>query len=171
MHSAEVKAATCHFINCLLFAKCKRQQLINLIPVDWYSLIAKLMGQHGAHLGPVGPRWALCWPMNFALRVLNAFSMQEQRPDGTKPLPESNFTKKCSWPQSVVCNMCSGSKLLKLLPHHPRVINSNTQVSHTQSSSYQYFLYPYLQTYFIGTVSCNCPNASNPQNLGNGSNR
>ena len=20
------------------------------------------MGQHGAHLGPVGPRWALCWP-------------------------------------------------------------------------------------------------------------
>ena len=24
--------------------------------------IAKLMGQHGAHLGPVGPRWAPCWP-------------------------------------------------------------------------------------------------------------
>ena len=26
------------------------------------SKIAKFMGQHGAHLGPVGPRWALCWP-------------------------------------------------------------------------------------------------------------
>ena len=24
--------------------------------------IAKSMGQHGAHLGPVGPRWAPCWP-------------------------------------------------------------------------------------------------------------
>ena len=23
---------------------------------------ARLMGQHGAHLGPVGPRWAPCWP-------------------------------------------------------------------------------------------------------------
>ena len=22
----------------------------------------KFMGQHGAHLGPVGPRWAPCWP-------------------------------------------------------------------------------------------------------------
>ena len=29
-----------------------------------YSLIARSMGQHGAHLGPTGPRWApcLCWP-------------------------------------------------------------------------------------------------------------
>ena len=30
------------------------------------SLIARFMGltwgQHGAHLGPVGPRWAPCWP-------------------------------------------------------------------------------------------------------------
>ena len=24
--------------------------------------IAKFIGQHGAHLGPVGPRWAPCWP-------------------------------------------------------------------------------------------------------------
>ena len=26
------------------------------------SLIARFMGQHGAHLGPTGPRWAPCWP-------------------------------------------------------------------------------------------------------------
>ena len=26
------------------------------------SQIARFMGQHGAHLGPVGPRWAPCWP-------------------------------------------------------------------------------------------------------------
>ena len=35
--------------------------LINL--VSWkLPQIARFMGQHGAHLGPVGPRWALCWP-------------------------------------------------------------------------------------------------------------
>ena len=27
-----------------------------------YPQIAKFMGQHGAHLGPLGPRWAPCWP-------------------------------------------------------------------------------------------------------------
>ena len=26
------------------------------------TLIARFMGQHGAHLGPTGPRWAPCWP-------------------------------------------------------------------------------------------------------------
>ena len=26
------------------------------------TLIARSMGQHGAHLGPTGPRWAPCWP-------------------------------------------------------------------------------------------------------------
>ena len=26
------------------------------------SPIAKFMGNHGAHLGPVGPVWAPCWP-------------------------------------------------------------------------------------------------------------
>ena len=26
-----------------------------------YTQIAKFMGQHGAHLGPVGPGWAPCW--------------------------------------------------------------------------------------------------------------
>ena len=26
------------------------------------TLIASFMGQHGAHLGPTGPRWAPCWP-------------------------------------------------------------------------------------------------------------
>ena len=25
-------------------------------------LIARFMGQHGAHLGLIGPRWAPCWP-------------------------------------------------------------------------------------------------------------
>ena len=29
---------------------------------SFLSLIAKFMGQHGAHLGPTSPRWAPCWP-------------------------------------------------------------------------------------------------------------
>ena len=30
--------------------------------LDTVSQIANSWGQHGAHLGPVGPRWAPCWP-------------------------------------------------------------------------------------------------------------
>ena len=30
--------------------------------VSVLTQIAKFMGQHGAHLGPVGLRWAQCWP-------------------------------------------------------------------------------------------------------------
>ena len=33
-----------------------------LISIRIRSLIARSMGQHGAHLGPPGPRWAPCWP-------------------------------------------------------------------------------------------------------------
>ena len=33
-----------------------------LITGDKPFLIARFMGQHGAHLGPTGPRWAPCWP-------------------------------------------------------------------------------------------------------------
>ena len=29
---------------------------------DITALIARFTGQHGAHLGPTGPRWAPCWP-------------------------------------------------------------------------------------------------------------
>ena len=31
-------------------------------PCVFYTQIAKFMGQHGAHLGPISPRWAPCWP-------------------------------------------------------------------------------------------------------------
>ena len=39
-----------------------------LVENTWYldswmlTQIARFMGQHGAHLGPVGPRWAPWWP-------------------------------------------------------------------------------------------------------------
>ena len=33
--------------------------------------MSRCMGQHGAHLGPVGPRWAPCWPMTLAIRDYN----------------------------------------------------------------------------------------------------
>ena len=43
-------------------------------PNDWchaiISIHAGSWGQHGAHLGPVGPWWAPCWPMNLAIRGL-----------------------------------------------------------------------------------------------------
>ena len=38
------------------------------------SQIAKFRGQHGAHLGPVGPRWTHVGPMNLAIRGRGAFT-------------------------------------------------------------------------------------------------
>ena len=32
------------------------------------ALIARFMGQHGAHLGPTGPRWAPCWTHELCYR-------------------------------------------------------------------------------------------------------
>ena len=32
------------------------------------SQITKFMGQYGAHLGPIGPRWAPCWPQESCYR-------------------------------------------------------------------------------------------------------
>ena len=37
--------------------------------------IAKFMGQHGAQLGPVGPRWAHVGPMSLAIRAWAYFCM------------------------------------------------------------------------------------------------
>ena len=34
--------------------------------LPWYQ---SSWGQHGAHLGPDGPRWAPCWPTNFDIWV------------------------------------------------------------------------------------------------------
>ena len=53
--------------NSILFV---RDQCVLLTKVSntkrAFTQIAKFMGPtwgpHGAHLGPVGPRWALCWP-------------------------------------------------------------------------------------------------------------
>ena len=42
---------------CLPSRDCEAMYVIPAMPQ-----IAKFMGQHGAHLGPVGPRWAPCWP-------------------------------------------------------------------------------------------------------------
>ena len=35
----------------------------------WTPQIARFMGRHGAHLKPIGPRRAPCWPLNLAIRV------------------------------------------------------------------------------------------------------
>ena len=35
---------------------------MSLKSIDITTQIAKFMGQHWVHLGPVGPRWAPCWP-------------------------------------------------------------------------------------------------------------
>ena len=42
-----------HLPTCLLQVKLKH--------IQFSDQIARLMVQHGVHLGPVGPRWAPCW--------------------------------------------------------------------------------------------------------------
>ena len=52
------------------FQHCVTNDLISMvwcIPtttaiITTMTLIASSWGQHGAHLGPTGPRWAQCWP-------------------------------------------------------------------------------------------------------------
>ena len=43
------------FNPAMLLPKCW-----NLMPIA-HPLVARFIGQHGAHLGPRGPRWAPCW--------------------------------------------------------------------------------------------------------------
>ena len=42
--------------SCAYFVGC------TLLGRAIYSLIEGSWGQHGAHLGPTGPKWAPCWP-------------------------------------------------------------------------------------------------------------
>ena len=61
-----------------------------------HTPITKFMGQHGAHLGPVGPRWSPCWPHEPCYMVANNTdrlnviwmlpSSPEYYPYGTKAL-------------------------------------------------------------------------------------
>ena len=45
------------WVHCSKQCFCRNIQSMGMCP-----LIARFMGQHGAHLGPTGPRWAPCWP-------------------------------------------------------------------------------------------------------------
>ena len=56
-----------------------------VITSPWVTWIADLnifpdSKVHGAHLGPVGPRWALCWPHEPCYRVIYIFFSNKQRP-------------------------------------------------------------------------------------------
>ena len=49
---------TSHYCN-----QCGQSSLISYcIPMPQWPRLPSSWGQHGAHLGPVGPRWAPCWP-------------------------------------------------------------------------------------------------------------
>ena len=71
------------------------------------TLKARFMGQHGAHLGPTGPRWAPCWPHE--LCCLGSFV----RTIYNDMFPALNYTcsvqatdqRDCGWP-GVIGPMC-----------------------------------------------------------------
>ena len=88
-------------------------------------------GQHGAHLGPTGPRWAPCWPHElcylgcFFLGVpLKHNSISESDTDPLKPRQNGWYfaheTFKCiSWIKIIVFHS------LKFLPTHPSARKSS----------------------------------------------
>ena len=67
----------CDQLCCYIFYHCYHSYLYNQVmqcttnnyACIWYTLFGwkrpwqqGLWGQHGAHMGPTGPRWAQCWP-------------------------------------------------------------------------------------------------------------
>ena len=65
------------------------------------SLIARFMGPTWAHLGPTGPRWAPCCPMNFAIWD-SMLTVSESEPvtkilTGCGPIPDLSRTSLVKW--------------------------------------------------------------------------
>ena len=51
-------------VDCVAFARNMLQVVIHNLCKRTYADGKVPWGQHGAHLGPVGPKWAPCWPHN-----------------------------------------------------------------------------------------------------------
>ena len=53
---------------------------LKILLIQWHPRKQSLQGQHGAHLGPLSPRWAPCWPHESCyqgyFRFCKEFSMQ-----------------------------------------------------------------------------------------------
>ena len=56
-----VISLTVNHIHCLLLLQC-RTPVVDIHALLWLSRKQRSRGQHRAHLGPVGPRWAPCRP-------------------------------------------------------------------------------------------------------------
>ena len=66
------------------------------IHINEPSLIARFMGQHGAQLGPRGPRWAPCWPHELCYlgTLLHASHLWQK---GDISMLQKNFTGPGQW--------------------------------------------------------------------------
>ena len=62
-----------------------RMQLLDLRHMTNNPWEHSSWGQHGAHLGPTGPRWALCWPHKLCYLgswlIVRSFSIRTSEPD------------------------------------------------------------------------------------------
>ena len=68
------------------------------------SLIARFMGQHGAHLGPTGPRWAPCWAHELCYLGQCTSGPRKQIQLQRKVKQHCNYlSQKCIW--KSVCKM------------------------------------------------------------------
>ena len=72
-------------------------------------------GQHGAHLGPVSPRWAPCWPHEPCYQGCITLTSVDTIVKGVLWYsPESNFTRTAHWTEPIT-----------YVPHLPGANNSS----------------------------------------------
>ena len=81
--------------------------------------IAKFRGQHGANLGPVGPRWAPCWPHEPCYKDLFV-SMTRKARVSLKRKPYQQWVPALQWRHNerhgvsvVYSTVCSGADQIK----------------------------------------------------------
>ena len=73
------------------------------------SLISRFMGQHGAHLGPTGPRWAPYWPhepcylWHDAYRLLRGFQIVKK---SYRPPSWLLYSRRVWYARQVVFYFC-----------------------------------------------------------------
>ena len=72
---------TSHFLNHIYITCLVLYLLLTYLP--WWQAS---WDQHGAHLGPTGPRWAPCWP-HASCYLGNSFSHPATQTDGTHHIP------------------------------------------------------------------------------------
>ena len=132
------------FIICVFSAGCNW---------SWYTWEQGLWGQHGAHLGPTGPRWVPCWSHEPCYLGYDTMYTQVQHPmhPGRHLFPSSDCdtcTCRTYWPLRW-CNASPRTYALQSDIEDIQVIDIrhlSPMDSLHQSPMYEAFMFPFFWT-------------------------